>query len=189
MALLLLLGLAPANQAENNLVSSPYDWVINLKTQALERQFDYHNSTLKKIEKIEIEYHPTNEKDNLKTYEFLWYNKGRAYGMEKKRKFDIPKGEGVALKITHAKSNPSNAEYKAAANAILRTALDTYLNKNPIVQVRLPETSFDNISQELINLGMKEAPPNDDDFSGGFSATLTLYLYGENDDTKKVVYL
>lgn len=178
-------SLAPA--FADGMVSFPYDWVLELKTKPLTRQFEYQGSTLKKIEKVLVEYHPAKDADTKTAYEYLWYNGGKALGMEKQRKFDLPQGEGVAIRVSHMNGSSTEGENKAAANAILRLALDTYLNKNPIVQVRLPAETFNDIANHLVSLGMQVAPEGVED--GAYSSNLTLFLYSEPDGNKKVLYI
>lgn len=181
--------IAPAPQAmADNMVSQPYDWVLELETKALDRQFQYQGSTLKKIEKVQVTYYPAKDQENKSKYEFLWFNQGKAIGLEKQKKLDIPQGEGVCLKVKHSSDSPTPEEKKAAANAILRLAVDTFINKNPVVQVRLPNSSYGEIVSELNNRGMQEAPNSADDFNNGFSSNLTLYIYSESEAMKTVLY-
>lgn len=184
---LLTISSAPQAMADN-MVSQPYDWVMLLETKALDRQFQYQGSTLKKIEKVQVTYYPTKDEENKSKYEFLWFNQGKAVGLEKQKKLDIPQGEGVCLRVKHASDSPTPEEKKAAANAILRLAVDAFINKNPVVQVRLPNASYGEIVSELYNRGMQEAPNSSDDFNNGFSSNLTLYIYSENEGMKTVLY-
>ncbi len=187
IALMLALSCAPQVMADG-MVSNPYDWVIELETKALERQFQYEGSALKKVEKVQVAYYAPGKEDEKKAYEYLWFNSGKAYGMEKQRKFDLPQGEGVCLKVKHKAGGGSGEERKAAANAVLRVAMDTFLNKNPIVQVRLPNESYTDIVNEILSRGFQEAPANADENDGGFSADLILNIYSEQDGMKTVLY-
>lgn len=184
----LMMAFSFAPQVMADMVSSPYDWVVELETKGLDRQFQYEGSSLKKIEKVQVAYYAPNKEDEKKAYEYLWFNNGKAYGMEKQRKFDLPQGEGVCLKVKHKSGSVTSEERKAAANAILRLAIDTFLNKNPIVQVRLPNDSYPEIVNELMNRGLQQAPPNSSDFEEGFSADLILNIYSEQDGMKTVLY-
>lgn len=172
----------------DGMVSNPYDWVVELETKPLERQFQYEGSSLKKIEKVQVAYYAPNKEDEKVAYEYLWFNNGKAYGMEKQRKFDLPQGEGVCLKVKHKGGSSSSEERKAAANAVLRLALDTFVNKNPIVQVRLPNESYTDIVNEITSRGFQVAPSDGNDFDGGFTADLILNIYSEQDGMKTVLY-
>ncbi len=189
LALALVLALTGAQQVmADGMVSNPYDWVVELETKPLERQFQYEGSSLKKIEKVQVAYYAPNKEDEKVAYEYLWFNNGKAYGMEKQRKFDLPQGEGVCLKVKHKGGSSSSEERKAAANAVLRLALDTFVNKNPIVQVRLPNESYNDIVNEITSRGFQVAPSDGNDFDGGFTADLILNIYSEQDGMKTVLY-
>ncbi|MBX9938333.1 MAG: hypothetical protein K2Y32_03740 [Candidatus Obscuribacterales bacterium] len=175
------------SNAQAELVSYPYDWMVEIKSKPLIRQFQFSGSQLKQVEKLDIHYHPAKDSETKTQYEYLWYSKGKALGLEKNRKFDLPEGEGVAIRVTHS-AVPTEGEKKACAGGILRVALDAFLNKNPVVQVRLPHSSFNEIANRLEELGMQVAPDSPDDFSGGYSSNLTLYLYSEPDGLKRVLY-
>lgn len=58
---LVVLGLslwtAPQVLADAKL-GATYDWVLQLDTKTLDRQFQYQGSTLKNIEKIQVQYYP-----------------------------------------------------------------------------------------------------------------------------------
>lgn len=175
------------SNAQAELVSYPYDWTIEIKSKPLVRQFQFSGSQLKQVEKLDIQYHPAKDSETKTQYEYLWYSQGKALGLEKKRKFDLPEGEGVAIRVTHGAA-PTEGEKKACAGGVLRVALDAFLNKNPVVQVRLPHSSFYEIANRLEELGMQVAPDSPDDFSGGYSSNLTLYLYSEPEGLKRVLY-
>lgn len=188
---LVVLGLslwtAPQVLADAKL-GATYDWVLQLDTKTLDRQFQYQGSTLKNIEKIQVQYYPAKDDSHKTDYEYLWFTDGKALGMEKQRKFDLPQGEGVALIIKHAKPTATVEEKKATANAIMRLALDSLLNKNPINTVELPASSFVDIANELQNQGFMEAPDDPNDFGGGFSPNITLYLHSEPAGQKITLY-
>jgi len=179
---------APSVVANGGMVGAPYDWTIELDTKVLERQFQYKNSTLKNIEKVTVQYYPIKDDSQMKAYEYLWFNGGKALGMEKQRKLEIPQGEGVAIKVKHANATATAEEKKATANAILRVALDSLLNKNPVNLVEIPASSFVDVANELQNHGMMEEPENANDFGGGFKPNLTLYLYSEPAGQKMTLY-
>ena len=170
------------------MVPAPYDWVIEINTKPLQRQFQFQGSSLKKIEKIEVKYYPSKDDSSKTDYEYLWFSAGKALGLEKQREFDLPQGEGLAIKVKHLKDIATTEEKKATANAILRLALDSVLNKNPINLVQLPASSFTDIANELQNEGMIPAPDDGNDFGGGYSANLTLNLFSEPEGQKLTLY-
>lgn len=184
---LLCLAAAPKVVA-GGMVAAPYDWVLELDTKVLSRQFNYSGSTLKKVEKVSVKYYPSKDDSQKTQYEYLWFNEGKALGMEKQRKFDLPQGEGVAIKVKHDNASPTVEEKKATANAILRIAMDSLLNKNPVNMVEVPAGSFTDIANELQNLGMMEQPDDNNDFGAGFSPNITIYLYSDPSGQKITLY-
>lgn len=164
-------------------VDLPYDWVIKIETRQLQRQFDYKNSALNPVEKLEVSWHPSDKKDEITKYQYMWYHEGKPLGMEKFRKLDITEGEGVAIQIVHKDDSPSMAEKRAAANAALRLAVDTYLHRNPVAAIKVPLDSFDAVSNHLMILGFHDAKEDGGgiDFEPSVQSDMTLHLYSEPD--------
>jgi hypothetical protein len=142
----LVLSNSPAHSTSKD---QPYDWTVDIKTQQLQRQFDYPGTKLTPVVKTELQYYPMDAQSNKTKYEHIWYCKGKALGLERLHKFQITEGDGIAIKISHKTDDPTSGEYKAAANAILRILIDAYLNKNALVTVKIPPNSFSPISNEL----------------------------------------
>lgn len=163
----LLLAFVPQQATAENKVDLPYDWVIQVETTELKRQFDYQGSNLKPIEKLEVLWYPTKDQNKKTRYELLYYHDGRPFGMEKLHKMEIDQGDGVAIEIKHKDNNATEAEKKDAGNAIFRLALDAYLNRNPLAAVKVPIDSFDTVSDKLKNLGFHDSK----DDGGGLNTT------------------
>lgn len=163
----LLLAFMPQQAIADNKVDLPYDWVIQVETTELKRQFDYQGSGLKPIEKLEVVWYPTKDQNKKTKYELLYYHDGRPFGMEKLHKMEIDQGDGVAIEIKHKDNNATESEKKDAGNAIFRLALDAYLNRNPLAAVKVPIDSFDTVSDKLKNLGFHDSK----DDAGGLNTT------------------
>jgi hypothetical protein len=160
----------------NDLVQ-PYDWTVEIQTQKLTRQFDYPGSVLQPIVKAEIQYYSTNAPANKTAYENIWFNNGKAVGLERLHNLDINQGDGVSLRIVGKTGALSPEECKAAANAILRMTLDTYLNRNAVVTVRLPDSYFTQIISALqSNPHIVNAP----DGVEPADATLSMFFQSES---------
>lgn len=173
------LGFMPQLAIADDQVDKPYDWVIQVETRRLERQFDYTNSKLNPIEKLEVLWYPTKDENKKTNYQYMYYHDGKPYGLEKLHKLDIDEGDGVAIEVKHKDSNPSEAEKKDAANAIFRLALDSYLHKNPLVAVKVPADSFNEISDRLKDLGFHDSKEDGDqvDMENTFKASMTIGLF------------
>jgi len=183
----LLFSLAPQKISAEEEVVLPYDWVVQVDTLKLKRQFEYSGSSLNPVEKLEVTWHPADKKDNVTKYEHIWYHDGKPIGMEKIRKLDIEKGEGVAIEIKHKDNNASEAEKKAAANAIIRLTLDAYLNKNTVAAVRVPIASFSAISNRIQELGFHIADNKNVDTDVQYKSDMTINLFSVPDGEKQTL--
>lgn len=163
----LLISFMPQHACAENAVDLPYDWVLQVETSELKRQFDYQGSTLKPIEKLEVVWYPTKDESKKTKYELLYYHQGRPFGMEKQHKLEIDQGDGVAIEVKHKDNNVTDSEMKDAGNAIFRLALDSYLNRNPLAAVKVPINSFEPIADKLKSLGFHDAQ----DDGGGLNTT------------------
>ncbi|MBC7998341.1 MAG: hypothetical protein IAF58_10380 [Leptolyngbya sp.] len=183
----LILSLAPQFATADNMVDVTYDWVVQVQTQELKRQFEYQGSTLNPIQKLEVQWYPPKKEDEKTPYEHLWYHDGRAYGMEKQHKLDLPEGEAIAIEIKHKNQDATASEKKAAANAIVRLALDAYINKNPVPTIKVPIDSFGAVSSHLQSMGFFDPSSNGSDFEEGYKSVMTLNLYSVPEGKKAVL--
>jgi len=175
----LAFGTMPQLALAEDQVDKPYDWVLQIETRRLERQFEYANSKLNPIEKLEVVWYPTKDENKKTNYQYMYYHDGKPYGLEKLNKLAIDEGDGVAIEVKHKDNNPSDAEKKDAANAIFRLALDSYLHKNPLVAVKVPIDSFNSISDRLIDFGFHDSKDDGDqiDQQNTFKASMTIGLF------------
>lgn len=190
-------ALAHPPRADAGIVDLPYQWILHLETKALVKQFEYQGSALRPVDKVEITYSPAKDDADKKLYEYLWYHDGKPLGLERKKQFGtpqgcLPQGDGIAIRVQHQKDASTRGEEKAAANAILRIALDAYLNKDAVALVKLPAASFHSISGFLQDQGMLIAPDlgggGGDGFGVPLKSSLTLPLVSEPEGMKEVLY-
>lgn len=174
--------MAPLAVIATDAIDKPYDWTIEIKTEKLERHFEYEGSTLRPICKADIRYFPVNDEDNKKDYEEVWFHNGKALGLERKHKFDLTEGEGVAIKVKTKTDDPDIEEVRAAADAISLTYLDSYLNRNPVVTVIVPNNSFGAISNAMLEQQWQILPETTDQ---AIDAQVILYLQSEDGESKK----
>lgn len=141
--------------AEGSLVKD-YDWIVLVKTRKLERQFQYEGSTLKNVVECKVTYKKKDD-DQFHDYESLWYVDGKAYGLERRAKFEeVKAGEGVCLQIDHEDPTASDDEFKASANMIARILVDCHTNRNPLEVIEVKDDSFSRVSQEMQNHGWQQ---------------------------------
>ncbi len=166
-------------------IAKPYDWTVELETRKLEHQFDYVGSHLKGVEKVKVSYQQTptaeNPEPTRQHYENFWYHDGKPLGLERLHAYEITQGDGVSILIKHNDEMGSDKECKAAANAILRVILDSYLNKNAVVNVRIPPESFEKVRDYLMELGCLQHLPSGDDT---VSSSINIFLQTDPDPTQ-----
>ena len=163
-------------------IARPFDWTIELKTKQLPHHFEYTNSHLHGVEKIHVSYvhasdssHPDPQPTE---YENLWYHSGKPLGLERLHKFEVIQGDSTSILVSHSGSSASDDECKAAANAVLRLILDANLNKNAVVNIRVPDDSFERIKQDLYNLGCQDGSGISDE---GRATAINLFLQTDPD--------
>lgn len=179
---LVLSALAPLAVIATDAIDRPYDWTVEIKTEKMERHFEYEGSTLKPVSRADIRYYPMHDEDNKTDYEEVWFHHGKALGLERKNKFELPEGEGIAIKVSHKTDTPDEEEIKAAADAISLVYLDSYLHRNPIVTVIVKNPVFHNISNALQEQQWQILPDVTDT---AIDAQVILYLQSEDGETKQ----
>lgn len=128
------------------------DWVLSVKTEELQRHFDYDRSGLKKIAKATVEYYHESDKDNVRPYQRLYYNSGKPIGLERTGSLELPPAKTVVIKV-NAKDDTSAEEQKATANILWRLSLSIAHQKCGLISATVPDKAFEEIAQELENLG------------------------------------
>lgn len=179
---LVISALAPLAVIATDAIQKPYDWTVEIKTEKLERQFEYQGSTLKPVSRANIRYYPMSDEDNKIDYEDVWFHNGKALGLERKHKFELEEGEGVAIKVLHKTESPDQEELKAAADAISLIYLDSYLHRNPVVTVIVKNPVFHDISYALQD---KQWQPLPDVSDTALDAQVILYLQSEDGSSKQ----
>lgn len=177
-------AIAPLAVIATSGIDKPYDWTVEVKTEKLERHFEYEGSTLKPVCRADIDYYPMTDEDHKTDYEEIWFHNGKALGLERKHKFDLTEGEGVAIKVTHKTDSPDAEEIKAAADAISLVYLDSYLNRNPVVTVIVKGPVFHDISNALLEQQWQILPEVTDT---AIDAQVILYLQSEDGSVKETL--
>ncbi len=173
----------PASSSIN--INLNYDWVIRVETTALQRMFQYKGSALSPVTKLSLVYYPVANPDKPKPYELVWYHNGKPLGMERLGVLGLAQAEGTAIKIVN-KGKPGIEEDKASASIILRLMLDTYLNRNPVVLIIVPDDSYTGIIRELKAQGAKTGAP---DPNSPEMRLFTMVLQSESAGTKEILYV
>lgn len=160
MVVLVSLFISSSNMSSLADIDELYDYTICITTQHLERQFKFKGSMLEnKVDRLDADVYDKDNEGNAAAYKSLWYSEGKPLGLEMFNRLAVERGRGVCLKIKHKTQNPSQAEMRAAANAILRLWVDARLNQSAVIIVKVPGDSFYSIIEDLRNQGMEPAAP------------------------------
>jgi len=173
----------PAHSSIN--INLNYDWVIRVETTALQRTFEYKGSALSPVTKLSVGYYPVVTPDKTKPYELVWYHNGKPLGMERLGVLGLAQAEGTAIKIVN-KGTHGIEEDKASANIILRLMLQTYLNRNPVVLVIVPDDSYTGIISQLQAQGAKTGAP---DPNSPERRLFTMVVQSESAGSKEILYV
>jgi hypothetical protein len=148
-AAIALSALTPIAKADNgSVVNKPFDWLINIQTQQLPRQFQYKNSQIQGVIKATVNYQQDSDPNKETDYEYLWFHDFHTLGVEKLHAFSVTQGDGVAINLTH-KTTATPEEMRASGNAIAHLVLDSVVNGNVVSLVTVPYASFDGIVTQL----------------------------------------
>jgi hypothetical protein len=162
-----------------------YDWTIKLSTEQVDRYFNYHNSTLRPVDKVDAHYYREDDEKSAVHYEKLWYHEGKSLGLERIAPLGVIQGETVRLRITHKNGKAEPGELKAAADVVMRMWLDSKLNQNAVVVVTMPGQSLQPIADELVRSHkLVIAPSVGVDQDSGNGSTTNLLLQSETDSRK-----
>lgn len=137
------------------------DWVVKVKTEELQRHFDYDGSGLRKIAKATVDYFHESNKDDVKPFERVYFNNGKPIGLERAGPLDLPAAQNTVIKVS-TRNETSTEEHKAAANMLWRLSLNITHRRTSLISAILPEKSFDGIVQSLRDLQFTESSSGPD---------------------------
>jgi hypothetical protein len=168
--------------ASGGQLSRPFEWTIEIDTQELPRQFQYHNSNLTQVVKAELNYYSMENQDSKTAYEDLWYSEAHSLGLERHHNLEIRQGDAIAIRVVHNPKNPSSAfpadEQRAAGKAVMKAIVDANINRNMVATIKVPQSAFNSISSEIQNYGFAPYSP-----SGGvetpINSDMNLFLESE----------
>ncbi|MBY0551362.1 MAG: hypothetical protein K2W95_29040 [Candidatus Obscuribacterales bacterium] len=161
------------------------DWIVDVKTEEIKRQFDYRGSTLKTVAKLTVEFFHETDKDNVKPYQKIYYHDGKPIGMERTGDLNLPPTETVVIKVTPKRGTADSEENKGAADILWRLALSLSHNRSPLISTILPDASFNEISRELLRIGFSDSAAGPEKAN---KAKAMLALESETSGESKKVY-
>lgn len=151
-------SLPDASAAPSIHVGRPYEWTLQIQTEKLPAQFQYNGSNLKEIVKARMHYYSMEDQEQKVLYEDLWYSKSKSLGMERHHKLEMKKGDAIAIRVLHKNPSASEDEQKAAGKAVMKAIMDANINRNMVATIKVPISSFSEISAEIQNYNFSLAP-------------------------------
>lgn len=125
------------------------EWTLLAKTQVrTASKPDTELCQLADKLRIDVSSFKNGAEKEQKPFEKLWYNNGKAVGLERNTALAIPSQQAVRIEIEGSPA-PSLMEERACADAILRLVLSLLLNQNQVKNVVVPDVCFSTILQEL----------------------------------------
>jgi hypothetical protein len=147
LVLAILLSLCPGK------AFVPYAWLVKIETDDMPSFFKYSGSKLSPLVESRISYGKIDPQDpsnfEATKYESLWYCNGKAFGLDRYTRLGIEPGLGVGMQISYKNVNPKEADYRAAANSILRMLVDLRVNNCMLTTVTVPDESWGTIIDAL----------------------------------------
>lgn len=132
-----------------------YDWTVDIETEQLKDYLTYPGSRFSPVVEARITYSqvsqpaPGTQKKQNVPYQDLFFRSCDPVGCRRYNTFDLPPGEGIAIRVKHRGPDITTAETCAAGNCITRVLLDAYLNGNMVIAAIVPSSSFASVVQEL----------------------------------------
>lgn len=169
-----------------------YDWIVEIETQELTGYLDYPGSNLKPIIQARITYKEgdavssENKASKQVLYQDFWYKGCNPVGCRRYHTYNIPPGDGIAIRVKHKNNSVAVGETCACANAIIRVLLDAYMNSNPVISVLVPDSTFSSIVADLAHENFyqqADAPPDVPQY-----ASIILYLTSEPSGANQTMF-
>lgn len=162
-----------------------YDWIITIETEKLKGFLDEKQSTLKPVIKATVTYRPGSG-GTITKYEDLFYNSWIALGMRRYKPLALGNSDQVAIVVSHKQGQATPDETSASANAILRVFVDAYLKGNAVTNIIVPETSLNQIVQNLKQANFY--PGDDEKPDQPVFSSIVLHLEGSPSGTKQTMF-
>lgn len=160
------------------------EWILKSQIQSEPKLFEHECFKTRGILKSSVEYLRKDDEAHKIAYEDIWFNEGKALGLERKALLDLPQNKPVDIEIKCSPC-PSTLENKAAVGTIMRLALDLKINHDEINRVTVPFNSFNAISSLLQTRDFHLLPQGQEAPAG---AALVLNLQAESGSARETLY-
>lgn len=163
-----------------------FDWVITVTTEELKNYFTFPGTNLNPIVKVTVSYQDKKTtKGEDQKYEDMYFRGCEAVGLRRYSVLNINNTGLGAIRIQHKNADAGTGETCAAANAITRLLLDTYILGDAPSVVLVPRTSFAAIGQDLRR---ENFYPFDSNADQAVPASIILSLASEPDGNRQSMY-
>lgn len=144
-------GLSSARGSES--IVRPFEYVIQLETVKLKRKFPQGtDSQHHDVVKVKTTYWRLGEENNPKDYEDLYFMDDQLFGIDRHENFSLPPGVGIEIKVKEASAGVNgngHAVEASSAKSAIRMLVDSYLNRNPVARVIVPDLYYEQFSSTL----------------------------------------
>lgn len=131
---------------------SMYDDMVELEIKELKNHLTFSNSKLMPIVRVKVSCRCDTRHDRdaqSVKYEELWFGKDVSIGCRRSIPLPIKERDQVAIFLTVSTNNLTEAEIAACARALVRLRLETMLNRNALITVRVPSYALEELVAEL----------------------------------------
>jgi hypothetical protein len=160
------------------------DWILQAQTGISAKEFQHASFAMRPIVGVAVNYFRVNDETHKTAFEELWYHNGKPLGIARDHQLEMAPGQNVAVQVLESPT-AYDPEHKAAANTIMRLVLNILIKHDKISYVKVPDSSYWFISQELVNRkaqvvpSMESVPPQ---------AKVVFQLQSEKSGQNQVVY-
>jgi hypothetical protein len=160
------------------------DWILQAQTGVSASEFQHPSFTLRPIVAVAVKYFRANDETHKTAFEELWYHNGKPLGIARARQLEMTPGQSVAVQVLESPT-AYDPEHKAAANTIMRLVLNILIQHDKVSYVKVPDSSYWFIEQELVNRNAQVAPSME---SVPPQAKVVFQLQSEKSGQNQVVY-
>jgi len=125
--------------------------MVELEIKELKNHLNFSNSKLMPIVRVKVSCRCGTRRDRdaeSVKYEDLWFGKNSSIGCKRAIQLPLKERDQIGIFISNT-NNLSQAEIAAYARTLVRLRLETILNRNALLTVRVPSYALDDIVSEL----------------------------------------
>ncbi|HEY9785485.1 MAG TPA: hypothetical protein V6D17_08800 [Candidatus Obscuribacterales bacterium] len=149
-----------AQDAPGEGILDSFNRIINIQTESLPNYLNFEGSKVAPLVLAQVDVQRVSKKGSeTKPYEHLWYKGAEPVGCRKHAELDIFPDDNVAFRVKHKSASGSDAEIKAAADAVMRVFIDASIRSNSPSAIVVPKASLNRFVQSLGKFGFSQGAP------------------------------